>query len=138
MRGIAAGRGANAPANAPIIGSPRLISSSLELPSDNLPGRPRTHDTNEQADEHEYANERASPATDDALEEQRIIEIFRRIRLLSDDRRFLHLSANAWNHRAHLLDWYREGGFLKDLADGRHDGYAEALGNQGKSYFPSS
>lgn len=132
MRGIAAGRGANAPANAPVIGQPRLISSTVEPPSDNLPGRLRTHATNEDANE--QINQPASPADDPELTAHRVTEVCRRLQMLCNDNLYLHLSADDRNNRAQLLDWYRENRFIGDLAIGRHDGFTEALGNQGELF----
>ncbi|KAL8650682.1 MAG: hypothetical protein Q9226_005038 [Calogaya cf. arnoldii] len=116
MRGIAAGRGADTPVDRPVIGEPNLPR----------PGRPGSADT--QANGH--ANEGADPATDYASEDQRIAEVFRRIQVLSEDHRFFHLSADDWNRRTNILDWYRQEGFLRDLADGRLDGFTAALNNQ--------
>ena len=131
--------GWNAPAGAPrgapvVIGAPRLISSSLDLFPEDIPGRPRTHDANQQADEHN--NDPTSPAIDYDAEELRLADLFRRVRLLSNDAHFQHLSTHDSNVRTQALDWYREEGFVKDLANGWHDGFAEALRNQGQSIFP--
>lgn len=129
--------GWNAPGGAPrgatvVIGPPRLISS-LDLFPEDIPGRPRNHDANQQADEHN--NDPTSPAIDYESEELRLADLFRRIRFLSNDANFQHLSKHDWNLRTQALDWYREDGFLRDLANGRHDGFAEALRNQGKSSY---
>lgn len=128
--------GWNAPGGAPrgapvVIGAPRLISSSLDLFPEDIPGRPRNHDANQQAEENN--NDPTSPAIDYESEELRLADLFRRVRLLSNDAHFQHLSPHDWNLRIQALDWYREEGFLRDLANGRHDGFAEALRNQGKS-----
>ncbi|CAO1602608.1 hypothetical protein XANCAGTX0491_006212 [Xanthoria calcicola] len=125
--------GWNAPAGAPrgapvVIGAPRLISSSLDLFPEDIPGRPRNHDANQQAEENN--NDPTSPAIDYESEELRLADLFRRVRLLSNDAHFQHLSPHDWNLRIQALDWYREEGFVRDLANGRHDGFAEALRNQ--------
>ncbi|CAL8577961.1 hypothetical protein XPA_003768 [Xanthoria parietina] len=99
-----------------------------DLFPEDIPGRPRTHDANQQADEHN--NDPTSPAIDYDAEELRLADLFRRVRLLSNDAHFQHLSTHDSNLRTQALDWYREEAFVRDLANGRHDGFAEALRNQ--------
>ncbi|KAL8883701.1 MAG: hypothetical protein Q9192_007038 [Flavoplaca navasiana] len=95
MRGLAAGRGANAPLHAPVIGQPRLISSSLQTGPDNVQGRSR------QANQER--SQTVPPGNDPELAAQRVTEVFN------------------WDHRTQLLEWYRENRFMGDLAVGRHE-----------------
>ncbi|KAL8916734.1 MAG: hypothetical protein Q9172_006169 [Xanthocarpia lactea] len=119
LRGITARRGIDAP----VIGQPRLVSSPLGPSLDDVPGRLGS-------DPATTTEERASRANDPELVEQRLMEIFRRIRILCDDSSFRHLTGDAWNHRAQFLDWYRATEFTADLAEGRCDGFPAALDNQ--------
>ena len=119
MRGITARRGIDGP----VIGQPRMGSSSLGPSLDNVPGRLESYPATT-TDGH------ASRANDPELVEQRLIEVFRRIRILCDDSRFRHLTGDAWNQQAQFLDWYRATEFTADLAEGRYDGFSAALDNQ--------
>ncbi|KAL8814956.1 MAG: hypothetical protein Q9223_005866 [Gallowayella weberi] len=67
---------------------------------------------------------------DPELAHQRMLELFRRIRILSDDNRFRHLNAAASARRNGFLHWYRASEFLVDLAEGHHDGFNAASENQ--------
>lgn len=84
MRGLAAGRGANAPLHAPVIGQPRLISSSLQMGPDIIQGRSR------QANQE--GSQAVPPGNDPELAAQRVTEVCRRLRLLCFDELYQHLS----------------------------------------------
>ncbi|KAL8726912.1 MAG: hypothetical protein Q9166_006401 [cf. Caloplaca sp. 2 TL-2023] len=120
MQAVVTTRGANVP----VIGHPRLISSSLGPAFGDDPGRPRNYETRD------ASNSANHVTTDPETEQQRMIEIFRRIRVLCDDSRVRHLSARAWADRIQFLDCYRTAGFLRDLAEGHHDDFTQALDNQ--------
>ncbi|KAL8771707.1 MAG: hypothetical protein Q9209_002898 [Squamulea sp. 1 TL-2023] len=122
-RSIAAGRGANAPVNGTIIGQPRLISSSLGPSLNDVPDRPLNYEAR-------TLNGPPNNSRDPELLEQRMNEIYRRMRILCDDSRFRHLDANVQSQRSQFLGWYRTNEFLNDLAAGHHDGFAAALDNQ--------
>ncbi|KAL8996474.1 MAG: hypothetical protein Q9169_004024 [Polycauliona sp. 2 TL-2023] len=131
MRGLAAGRGANVPVNVPVIGRPRMTPPSLETGPDHIMGRPRMdagNDRNDDADAPvgDRTNGALNTADDPELLAHRRSEVYRNLRLLSDDRLYLHLSAQDWTYRVQLLDWYRENRFAEDISLGRHDGFTEA------------
>ncbi|KAL8677206.1 MAG: hypothetical protein Q9186_006348 [Xanthomendoza sp. 1 TL-2023] len=126
--GVAAIRDANVPA----IGRPVLVSSSLGLLSAPALGRRRNHETRDlnQSTGSLGISALVQQTGDPELAHQRMLELFRRIRVLSDDNRFRHLNEAASANRTAFLSWYRAREFLVDLAEGHHDGFTAALENQ--------
>ncbi|KAI4239018.1 MAG: hypothetical protein L6R40_005604 [Gallowayella cf. fulva] len=80
-----------------------------------------------------------SQQTDDPeLVHQRDLEICRRIRILCDDNSFRRCNEAFHRNRADFLNWYRANEFLRDLTEGRHDGFTAALENQEHDFYYTS